>query len=83
VYGALFSRLNFLWSEHVRQETWIKRHPILEVALVSIDPRLQFIILTLRSGHSTNDRGLILQSVLPDGRDRTRLKRELTVMRPS
>ena len=35
VYGAIFSRLNILWSKHVRQGTWVKRHPIIEVVLVT------------------------------------------------
>ena len=35
VYGAVFSRLNFLWSKSVRQGTWVKRHPIVEVLFVS------------------------------------------------
>ena len=35
VYGAIFSRLNILWSKHIRQGTWIKSHPIVEVFLVS------------------------------------------------
>lgn len=34
IYGAVFSRLNILWSRHVRQGTWLGRHPIIEVLLV-------------------------------------------------
>lgn len=34
-YGAIFARLNILWSRHVRGGTWLKRHPITEVVLVS------------------------------------------------
>jgi len=36
LYGAIFSRLNILWSKHVRQGTWVKGHPILEVVLVPL-----------------------------------------------
>ncbi|WVQ81895.1 hypothetical protein IAT38_004022 [Cryptococcus sp. DSM 104549] len=36
LYGAVFARLNILWSRHVRGGTWMKRHPILEVALVTL-----------------------------------------------
>lgn len=35
LYGAVFSRLNILWSRHIRQGTWVKHHPIMEVALVT------------------------------------------------
>ncbi|GFZ49454.1 Probable chloride channel protein UM03490-D [Saitozyma sp. JCM 24511] len=35
IYGAVFSRLNILWSRHVRQGTWLGRHPIIEVLLVT------------------------------------------------
>ncbi|ORX38562.1 chloride channel [Kockovaella imperatae] len=35
VYGAFFSRLNILWSKHIRQGTWVRYHPIIEVALVT------------------------------------------------
>ena len=34
VYGAIFSRLNILWSKKIRQGTWVGRHPIIEVMLV-------------------------------------------------
>ncbi|WVO23008.1 uncharacterized protein IAS62_004352 [Cryptococcus decagattii] len=34
LYGAVFARLNIIWSKHVRNGTWLKRHPIFEVALV-------------------------------------------------
>lgn len=34
VYGAVFSRLNILWAKTVRQGTWVKNHPIVEVFLV-------------------------------------------------
>ncbi|EIW67300.1 hypothetical protein TREMEDRAFT_34025 [Tremella mesenterica DSM 1558] len=36
VYGAIFSRLNILWSRNVRQGTWVGRHPIIEVMLVTL-----------------------------------------------
>lgn len=35
LYGALFSRLNIIWSREVRKGTWLARHPITEVALVT------------------------------------------------
>lgn len=35
LYGALFSRLNIIWSRDVRKGTWVGRHPIFEVALVT------------------------------------------------
>lgn len=34
VFGAYFSKLNYRWSKHVRNKTWLKDHPILEVLLV-------------------------------------------------
>ncbi|KIR73629.1 voltage-gated chloride channel [Cryptococcus deuterogattii CA1014] len=34
LYGAVFARLNIIWSKHVRNGTWLKRHPVFEVALV-------------------------------------------------
>ncbi|KAJ8475169.1 hypothetical protein ONZ45_g15702 [Pleurotus djamor] len=36
VYGAYFSKLNYRWSKHVRNKTWLKNHPIAEVALVTL-----------------------------------------------
>ena len=36
VYGAYFSKLNYLWSREVRGKTWLKTHPIIEVLLVSL-----------------------------------------------
>ncbi|WVN85875.1 uncharacterized protein L203_101027 [Cryptococcus depauperatus CBS 7841] len=36
LYGAVFARLNIIWSRRVRNGTWLKNHPILEVALVVI-----------------------------------------------
>jgi len=35
LYGALFSRLNIVWSREVRKKTWLSRHPITEVAMVT------------------------------------------------
>lgn len=34
VYGAYFSKLNYRWSKYVRNGTWLKKHPIVEVVLV-------------------------------------------------
>ncbi|KAI0029975.1 chloride channel [Vararia minispora EC-137] len=36
VYGAYFSKLNYLWSREVRNKTWLKTHPIIEVLLVTL-----------------------------------------------
>ncbi|KAF5370652.1 hypothetical protein D9758_001997 [Tetrapyrgos nigripes] len=36
VYGAYFSKLNFRWSRDVRNATWLKTHPIVEVLLVTL-----------------------------------------------
>ncbi|WVR07458.1 hypothetical protein IAU60_004499 [Kwoniella sp. DSM 27419] len=36
LYGAIFARLNIIWSKNVRNGTWLKAHPILEVALVVV-----------------------------------------------
>ncbi|KAK8854828.1 hypothetical protein IAR55_003567 [Kwoniella newhampshirensis] len=36
LYGAIFSRLNIIWSKNVRNGTWLKHHPISEVAMVTI-----------------------------------------------
>ncbi|KAJ7287466.1 chloride channel [Mycena rebaudengoi] len=35
VYGAYFSKLNFRWTRDVRNATWLKRHPLAEVMLVT------------------------------------------------
>lgn len=46
IYGAYFSKLNYSWSKHVRNETWLKSHPIAEVLLVrSFFSRLGFASL--------------------------------------
>ncbi|KAJ6586988.1 chloride channel [Mycena vulgaris] len=36
VYGAYFSKLNYLWSRDVRNTTWLKSHPIAEVMLITL-----------------------------------------------
>ncbi|GBE80600.1 hypothetical protein SCP_0303150 [Sparassis crispa] len=36
VWGAYFSKMNFLWTRHVRNGTWLRRHPVLEVVLVTL-----------------------------------------------
>ncbi|KAG2342945.1 hypothetical protein BDR05DRAFT_1025309 [Suillus weaverae] len=36
VYGAYFSKLNYRWSRDVRGGTWLKAHPVAEVALVTL-----------------------------------------------
>jgi len=36
IYGAYFSKLNYLWSKHVRNKTWLKSHPAAEVLLVTL-----------------------------------------------
>ncbi|KAK0460988.1 chloride channel [Desarmillaria tabescens] len=36
IYGAYFSKLNYRWSRHVRNGTWLKTHPIAEVLLVTL-----------------------------------------------
>ncbi|KAB5589136.1 ClC voltage-gated chloride channel protein [Ceratobasidium theobromae] len=36
LYGAYFSKLNYRWSRHVRGGTWMKTHPISEVAMVTL-----------------------------------------------
>ncbi|KAF8739755.1 chloride channel, partial [Rhizoctonia solani] len=35
VFGAYFSKLNYRWSRYVRGGTWLKTHPMAEVAMVS------------------------------------------------
>lgn len=35
-YGAYFSKLNYWWSKNVRNGTSLKRHPVLEVLLVTL-----------------------------------------------
>ncbi|KAG9095489.1 hypothetical protein FS749_010358 [Ceratobasidium sp. UAMH 11750] len=36
LYGAYFSKLNYRWSRDVRNKTWMKKHPVAEVALVTL-----------------------------------------------
>ncbi|KAI0047762.1 hypothetical protein FA95DRAFT_1589022 [Auriscalpium vulgare] len=36
VFGAYFSKLNHRWSRDVRNKTWLKTHPIMEVLLVTL-----------------------------------------------
>ncbi|KAF9815592.1 hypothetical protein IEO21_04513 [Rhodonia placenta] len=36
VYGACFSKLNIRWTRHVRNGTWLKKHPVVEVFLVTL-----------------------------------------------
>ncbi|TBU33934.1 chloride channel [Dichomitus squalens] len=36
VYGAYFSKLNYRWSRHVRNGTWLGKHPVIEVILVTL-----------------------------------------------
>ncbi|KAI8993999.1 chloride channel [Trametes punicea] len=36
IYGAWFSKLNYRWSRHVRNGTWLKRYPVVEVLLVTL-----------------------------------------------
>ncbi|CAE6438320.1 unnamed protein product [Rhizoctonia solani] len=35
VFGAYFSKLNYRWSRYVRGGTWLKTHPMAEVAMVT------------------------------------------------
>ncbi|KAH9942350.1 chloride channel [Epithele typhae] len=35
VYGAYFSKLNYRWSRHVRNGTWMKTYPVMEVVLIT------------------------------------------------
>ncbi|KAF9450421.1 hypothetical protein P691DRAFT_810365 [Macrolepiota fuliginosa MF-IS2] len=36
VYGAYFSKLNYHWSKNVRNKTWLIRHPLAEVFLITL-----------------------------------------------
>lgn len=36
VYGALFCKANIWWTRNIRNGTSLKRHPILEVALITL-----------------------------------------------
>ncbi|GJF00679.1 chloride channel [Phanerochaete sordida] len=35
VWGAWFSKLNIRWAKHIRNGTWLKSHPVVEVVLVT------------------------------------------------
>ena len=70
VYGAVFARLNILWSRHVRQGTWLGKHPILEVLLVRQPMSLR--LSPHATGDRSYDRGIFHEPVLPNGRDGTR-----------
>lgn len=35
LYGALFTRLNILWSKKVRAKTWMAKHPLGEVVMIT------------------------------------------------
>ncbi|KAJ9123318.1 hypothetical protein QFC22_001517 [Naganishia vaughanmartiniae] len=45
IYGAVWAKLNIAWSKRVRAGTWVKRHPIVEVLMISI-------VTSLASYHS-------------------------------
>lgn len=36
LYGAFFTRLNVIWSKNVRAKTWMARHPLLEVVMITV-----------------------------------------------
>ncbi|KAF7288681.1 Chloride channel protein [Mycena chlorophos] len=36
VYGAYFSKANYRWTRDVRNKTWLKSHPVAEVALITL-----------------------------------------------
>ncbi|KAF7797623.1 hypothetical protein EIP86_008823 [Pleurotus ostreatoroseus] len=36
VWGAWFSKLNVRWTRHIRNGTWLKHHPVVEVLLVTL-----------------------------------------------
>ncbi len=36
VYGAYFSKLNYRWGRHIRNGTWLKSYPVVEVVLVGV-----------------------------------------------
>lgn len=36
VYGVCFCKLNFNWGKYVRNKTWLVRHPLLEVLLITL-----------------------------------------------
>lgn len=51
MYGAYFSKLNYYWSKHVRNGTWLKAHPVSEVVLITLlTSALGFLNLYTRMG---------------------------------
>lgn len=36
VWGAYFSKLNHRWSRDIRNKTWLKNHPVVEVFLITL-----------------------------------------------
>ncbi|KAG8970900.1 hypothetical protein FRC05_011668 [Tulasnella sp. 425] len=51
LYGAYFSKLNYRWSRDVRNGTWLKAHPVVEVVLVTlVTSALCFLNLYTRMG---------------------------------
>ncbi|UZJ54253.1 hypothetical protein CBS101457_003573 [Exobasidium rhododendri] len=36
LYGAFFTRLNVIWSTRVRSKTWMAKHPVYEVVLITV-----------------------------------------------
>jgi chloride channel 3/4/5 len=36
LYGAYFSKLNYRWSKHVRNKTFLGAHPLLEVLMITL-----------------------------------------------
>lgn len=36
VYGAVFTNLNTKWAHNVRGKSWMARHPVIEVALITL-----------------------------------------------
>ncbi|KAN0061253.1 hypothetical protein ACQY0O_006099 [Thecaphora frezii] len=36
LYGAYFTKLNMAWAKRVRAKTWMARHPILEVVMITV-----------------------------------------------
>ncbi|KAI0744080.1 chloride channel [Daedaleopsis nitida] len=51
VYGAYFSKLNYKWSRHIRNGTWLKTYPVTEVILITfITALLSFLNPYTRMG---------------------------------
>ena len=36
IYGAVFTKLNMIWTKQVRSKTWMARKPVLEVVMITI-----------------------------------------------